>query len=410
MGRPNEARRLLHDAISLAEELGTPKTRAASLHQLANIEWVAGDLNGAHRLYTESSAIARELGDLHGLALTLIQLGQLNVKRGDRPSGTRQIREAIALLHQLGVADAVKAEQILRGIEFQAAPQIDNEVEGLLNDANDAIRRNAHAHAAEAARRVLALLSDRQSNREPEARFLLGQALVGLSQRDEALLHLQRARELLEATGRVKEAEIVRRFTTEDSWSPSPEQIITSIDNALADPALPTDHRPKLHATRIQALITNKRYQEAIDAVKVAQREAAATSQRETLSVLEQMNAVANQQLKFQQLLATPLATIRAMPLPQRAAALARRSLALVATAQPDLATALLPEAEACLPNAEVGSQLDALLILAQARNTLGDPTRALEHITAAEHLAACELPHALSFVQQIKQSLNPTP
>ncbi len=68
--------RLYEQSLKIQEGLGDQKGKSATLHEMAYIYRVRGDLDGAMRLYEQSLKIQEGLGDQQGKAMTLGMMGQ----------------------------------------------------------------------------------------------------------------------------------------------------------------------------------------------------------------------------------------------------------------------------------------------------------------------------------------------
>jgi tetratricopeptide (TPR) repeat protein len=100
---------------------------AASLHQLAILEFQAGERDAARQLWERSIWIAEGIGHVAGAAQTRIMLAQLEALDGRFERAIELATAAVRELERLGYADAEQARDVLRGIEAFAtqggAPQ-----------------------------------------------------------------------------------------------------------------------------------------------------------------------------------------------------------------------------------------------------------------------------------------------
>lgn len=114
-----QAGRYLHDAITVARELGDPPTLAGSLNRLGNW-YINQDLPTAALPYhQEALTIFQRLNDLAGQAATLDLLGVAGVVSGDVVSSAAYYDQAIALFRQLdnrvGLSSALAVTSVRGG-------------------------------------------------------------------------------------------------------------------------------------------------------------------------------------------------------------------------------------------------------------------------------------------------------
>ncbi len=93
---------LYRESLAIKESLGDLRGKAATLHEMAYILRVRGDLDGAMELYRESLAIKESLGDLLGKAATLAMMGQVLVVQGKLDKAMQRYQDALAILESLG--------------------------------------------------------------------------------------------------------------------------------------------------------------------------------------------------------------------------------------------------------------------------------------------------------------------
>ena len=98
--------------------MGDLQGKSATLHEMAYIHTVRGDLDEAMRLYQESLRIKEGLGDLQGKSATLAMMGQLLVEIGETEAALAAFLESLSILVQLKAApDANKVASIIVGFK-----------------------------------------------------------------------------------------------------------------------------------------------------------------------------------------------------------------------------------------------------------------------------------------------------
>ncbi|MCB1807183.1 MAG: tetratricopeptide repeat protein, partial [Candidatus Competibacteraceae bacterium] len=96
---------------------------SASLHQLAILEFKAGEFSKAKDLWQQSIAIKKTQSDISGQAASYIMLAQLEASQSNFDKALPLAREAVDLLERIGSGQAGQARQILQSIEAAAAGQ-----------------------------------------------------------------------------------------------------------------------------------------------------------------------------------------------------------------------------------------------------------------------------------------------
>ena len=112
-----EARRLLQRSLAINESLGNQRGLAASLHELANIEFQAENRDEARRLWERSIRMNESICNVAGAAATKSMLAQLEAIEGRFERAIELASQAVLELEQLGYAQAEQARGVLRGIE-----------------------------------------------------------------------------------------------------------------------------------------------------------------------------------------------------------------------------------------------------------------------------------------------------
>jgi tetratricopeptide (TPR) repeat protein len=98
-GRPEEARRLIEEAVAAHREVGDPSMVASSLDNLGNATRELGEHAAAKALYDEALAIGFELGDLWLVAYVLEDVAIL-LARLDTPVEALTLAGAAARLRR----------------------------------------------------------------------------------------------------------------------------------------------------------------------------------------------------------------------------------------------------------------------------------------------------------------------
>ncbi len=97
------AMRLYQEALELFERLGDLQGKGATLHGMASIYVLRGDLDGAMRLYQEALELFERLGDLRDKAVTLGMMGQALWAQGKRGEAIASLWSGLELLAQLKI-------------------------------------------------------------------------------------------------------------------------------------------------------------------------------------------------------------------------------------------------------------------------------------------------------------------
>lgn len=98
---PTVARRLLEEALALAEQTGNRSMKATVLARLYAFVLNAGETERARAHLEESLAIRRELGDPRLIVACLMAVGALAWQAGDYPTGRAQFEECLAIRQAL---------------------------------------------------------------------------------------------------------------------------------------------------------------------------------------------------------------------------------------------------------------------------------------------------------------------
>lgn len=186
-GRPEEARRLHEEALTIFEELNDRRGRAQTLDLLGMAVNLGGDLPAAVACYEQAAALFREIGDRMGLASTLGSLAAVPVEHLTFPVAVppsyrpeEHAREALALAREIG---------------WRAG-----EVYALANLASQLGARGAYVEALALSREAEATLDDIEHHQWRIA-MTIGSGMACFD-----LLYLPGARHHLEATLQQAEA------------------------------------------------------------------------------------------------------------------------------------------------------------------------------------------------------------
>ena len=93
---------LYRQSLEIKESLGDLQGKSATLHEMAGIYAVRGDLDGAMELYRQSLEIKESLGDLKGKSATLAMMAQVLAKRGEIEKAVAALHESLVTLHRMG--------------------------------------------------------------------------------------------------------------------------------------------------------------------------------------------------------------------------------------------------------------------------------------------------------------------
>lgn len=120
LGDPESARACHERSLEIGRELGDPRGVAYCLNGLAKLLTEMGRYDEARDRYKESLRIKRELGDRAGIASGLGNLGILLRKQGDLNGAERLQREALELRVELGLRHGI-LEALVNFAEIAAA-------------------------------------------------------------------------------------------------------------------------------------------------------------------------------------------------------------------------------------------------------------------------------------------------
>ena len=123
-GNVDEARRLYNESLTIKEAIGDAQGKAATLHALANMEVQAGNVDEARRLYNESLTINETIGDAQGKAATLHELANMEVQAGNVDEARRLYSESLTINETIGNAQGKAATLANLGhLDFAAGDQ-----------------------------------------------------------------------------------------------------------------------------------------------------------------------------------------------------------------------------------------------------------------------------------------------
>ncbi|TRO49219.1 tetratricopeptide repeat protein [Candidatus Bathyarchaeota archaeon] len=101
LGRPEEARLHLENAVKLSSETGQPRSRARALISLAEVLSRSGDLDEARECCFSALEILTELDDKLGVSEACARLGTVERVSGDLASSEERYRESLKALEGL---------------------------------------------------------------------------------------------------------------------------------------------------------------------------------------------------------------------------------------------------------------------------------------------------------------------
>jgi tetratricopeptide (TPR) repeat protein len=139
LGRPQEARSLLEECLSIRRELGDNKHVAGALAGLGQIAFSEGDYEAARASLWESLALSRALMDGPRICVALEYLGQVARTQGDFAIARSNYEESLTIRRQLG--DRLGIADCLDYIGHLDQEQGDFERARSLHEQSLAIRR-----------------------------------------------------------------------------------------------------------------------------------------------------------------------------------------------------------------------------------------------------------------------------
>lgn len=152
-GDYSEAKRYLHEALTLARQLDAKACVAAALGTLGGCAVEEGQHSDAQRLFEESLGLAEELRDERGAARILHNLGTLAMDQGDVETAEKRFRESLTLFRRLDSQHYVAwtlnslASAVLEQGDLLRAQTHAEEALSLFGPAGDPIGRGfSHQH------------------------------------------------------------------------------------------------------------------------------------------------------------------------------------------------------------------------------------------------------------------------
>ncbi|HEV8715499.1 MAG TPA: hypothetical protein VGX03_22050, partial [Candidatus Binatia bacterium] len=104
LGYPDQARKRIHEALTLAQELSHPFSLAWALTSAANINRLLGDVQAAQEWTEALLTLAREQGFAHWLADGAMRRGWVLAEQGQVEEGIAQMQQGLAALRAMGTA------------------------------------------------------------------------------------------------------------------------------------------------------------------------------------------------------------------------------------------------------------------------------------------------------------------
>ena len=124
-GDYSRARRALHEATDIFEELGDRNGAAWSINQQGDIARAQGDMAASRGLYQRALTAFREAGDQWGTARSLTDLGDIDCEQGDHLAAHTSYQEALEIFaglgHRRGTARALEGSACLALARGQSA-------------------------------------------------------------------------------------------------------------------------------------------------------------------------------------------------------------------------------------------------------------------------------------------------
>jgi len=149
LGDVANARRLLEEALALAEKRGEQSEIAAAANQVAQVLRASGDLDGAEQLYARALEIARALEDREIIAIGLLNMAMAVIGRSNAERARLMLLEVAAIAAETGSIPAAQSLlevsaglAVLRGeaeraARFYGAAEAQIAHTGLQRDASD---------------------------------------------------------------------------------------------------------------------------------------------------------------------------------------------------------------------------------------------------------------------------------
>jgi predicted ATPase/class 3 adenylate cyclase len=179
-GQWREGRQWLAAALAAAPA-AQPLARVRAISEAGNLALWQADVDAAEQLGREALALAREHDDRRGTAYALNLLGMVSGSRGDDGAANERYEESLA--------------------EYEAAGDDAGRLLALQNLASSAISRKDYQQAISLLREKIAGTGDRETYSFALAVGLLGFALAGNGENDEARQSFQESLELCRAHG-----------------------------------------------------------------------------------------------------------------------------------------------------------------------------------------------------------------
>jgi len=101
-GPHDQARTLLHQALSIADRLGLSEERAFCFNHLGNIALTSGDYAEAERLLSASLTIYQATDNRRGVAVALNNLGNIAHAQGDYARARHLFQESLSMSQEIG--------------------------------------------------------------------------------------------------------------------------------------------------------------------------------------------------------------------------------------------------------------------------------------------------------------------
>ncbi len=149
-------------SLALKEQVGDLQGKAATLHQMGNVDASCGQWDDAERLISEARTIDQRLGDQQSIAFNTVKLGQIAQARGDRETAQQRYREELAIFERLGMPEANQVRGLLASLGAGAGSGPQGTMPEQAVVALDALSPEAQAQLQEVARQFAHLSPDEQ--------------------------------------------------------------------------------------------------------------------------------------------------------------------------------------------------------------------------------------------------------
>jgi eukaryotic-like serine/threonine-protein kinase len=120
-GNLEGARKAFQGALSIFRQVGDQGSIAATTSNIASILSLQGDLDSSREMYEEAMAVDGETGNKSGVAADLQNIGQVLFRQGNLRGAERDFRQSLTISNETGneYHQAVAMEQLSQSLYFQ---------------------------------------------------------------------------------------------------------------------------------------------------------------------------------------------------------------------------------------------------------------------------------------------------